>query len=908
MDSENTLVKIEMIRADIARAQENLDALPEGARRGLKLETLKEFGCGFIGNWISPDSRIGNYYETPTPRLIIPSGDHYLARLIVPVENFPESQRRYIKPKAHAGTKGIFNAGTIDTVNQTWFLTVTEGEIDAMSIWQATPTPVVAVGGVSGYHRFLEQLKKLGYGNGGKTIRILIAFDPDDSGRKAAAGFRTAAIEDGIPAAVHFLTEDVSKTDFNDLLRENGADAIIDWFDSIGKGLDAEFAAAEKEIAERRQSAVDDNIASDFARAHNLERGVPVEGTAVKSKSVANAGNDDPPEYTQDFITAMLDVIDPKTLDSDDWLSVVSSLKNLGVPDNVIDSWNLRDPDKYNQRENLSRLKSLSDPNFGIGNLKGKARAVGFDFKSFKREWYQQHPEYSRPLPNRRRANPSAPRADDPRADKSPVADSRFDIPSDMWNKLLLKPQTNLDDAERIIDVFGDRISYNVDTAQFGFYHEGTWNFSANGNSAVLPYARAISDFIRDNTPAEPKPCASDAPAEEKEKFDKQRSEYLTVKALAKRWSSRNNVAAAVEMLKCYHEIFITTNDLDNHPELFNVANGVVDLETGRLHPHAPDLLLTKKSNVVYNPRIRSPLFERTLAQIIPDESTRAAVLRFLGYCLTGCIREHKALFVYGRGGNGKGTLFGTVLKILGGLATTLRQETFALRPLPRDGENPTPEISKLVGVRLGVVEELMENVRLNVSLFKNLTGGDAYSYRLPFQNSQTNEHPTHKFIFSGNFLPDLRNADDDGLRRRLMVVNFPRQFLEDDADRTLPDRLSTPENLTGALTLLVEQAVLWNKKGLLESADMKEAKKEYISGNDWLADFVSEHCVLGADKSCTRSDMLAELAEFKPARGLSPRTLTNMIKNLEGVSYGRSGSNGARRFSGIGLLTDETN
>ena len=230
------------------------------------------------------------------------------------------------------------------------------------------------------------------------------------------------------------------------------------------------------------------------------------------------------------------------------------------------------------------------------------------------------------------------------------------------------------------------------------------------------------------------------------------------------------------------------------------------------------------------------------------------------------------------------------------------------MRPLPRDGENPTPEVAKLVGRRFALVEELQENVRLNVSLFKGLTGGDAYSYRNNYQNSQTNEHPTHKFIFSGNFLPDLRNADDDGMQRRLMVVNFTQQFLEGAADRNLPARLATPENLTGALTLLVKQAVLWNKEGLLESADMKATKKDYISSNDWLSDFVSEHCVLGADKSCTRSEILASLSEFKPARGLSARTLTNMIKNLEGVTYGRSGSNGARRFSGIGLLTDETN
>ena len=172
---------LQLIHDDIARAQENLDSLPEGARRGLTLDTLREFGCGFIGDWTSPKSRIGNYYETPTPRLIIPTANHYLARLIVPVENFPESQRRYIKPKAHAGTKEPFNLpAALEDLEKTptKILVVTEGEIDAMSIYQCAPLPIVATGGTSGWQKLLAELKAGGYGTS-KTIRLLIMFDPD---------------------------------------------------------------------------------------------------------------------------------------------------------------------------------------------------------------------------------------------------------------------------------------------------------------------------------------------------------------------------------------------------------------------------------------------------------------------------------------------------------------------------------------------------------------------------------------------------------------------------------------------------------------------------------------------------------------------------------------------------------
>ena len=279
--------------------------------------------------------------------------------------------------------------------------------------------------------------------------------------------------------------------------------------------------------------------------------------------------------------------------------------------------------------------------------------------------------------------------------------------------------------------------------------------------------------------------------------------------------------------------------------------------------------------------------------------------MRFLGYALTGEIREHAALFVKGSGANGKGTLFHLLLKILGDFATTMRFETFALRPVPRDADAPTPEFAKLVRRRLALIDELPENFRLDPATFKNTTGGDPIPYRHLHHDSSINRNPTHKLIFCGNFLPDLRNASDPGLERRLRVVDFPVQFLGEKADKTLEATLSSEQEITGALTLLVEQARLYYREGLLESTAMKEEKLDYLAQNDWLKDFVAENCVLGADESCTRSEMLARLTEFKPARGLSERSLTNMLKKIDGVNYGRSGSNGARRFTGIGLTSN---
>jgi putative DNA primase/helicase len=47
-------------------------------------------------------------------------------------------------------------------------------------------------------------------------------------------------------------------------------------------------------------------------------------------------------------------------------------------------------------------------------------------------------------------------------------------------------------------------------------------------------------------------------------------------------------------------KLSIVQNELDAHPMLLNVKNGVVDLKTGQLLPHNPKLLLSQIANTTF--------------------------------------------------------------------------------------------------------------------------------------------------------------------------------------------------------------------------------------------------------------------------------------------------------------------
>ena len=101
----------------------------------------------------------------------------------------------------------------------------------------------------------------------------------------------------------------------------------------------------------------------------------------------------DSPDYDYFRAGLMLDCIVPSDLADTDWLAVQSAVKNLGISYHVIDQWNQRDPERYNEKENLNRWNSLDDPSFNISTLHGIAKRFGYSEEDTRRQWYNLHPE-----------------------------------------------------------------------------------------------------------------------------------------------------------------------------------------------------------------------------------------------------------------------------------------------------------------------------------------------------------------------------------------------------------------------------------------------------------------------------------------------------------------------------------
>jgi phage/plasmid-associated DNA primase len=118
----------------------------------------------------------------------------------------------------------------------------------------------------------------------------------------------------------------------------------------------------------------------------------------------------------------------------------------------------------------------------------------------------------------------------------------------------------------------------------------------------------------------------------------------------------------------------------DAHPDLLNVANGVVDLRSGELRPHDPDLLLTKLVKVGYVPGARHPDWAKALEALPQDE--HAWYQQRLGQAITGYPPpDDRVLIQQGSGENGKTTIMAGIKALLGDYAVLVSERVLLSNP-----------------------------------------------------------------------------------------------------------------------------------------------------------------------------------------------------------------------------------
>jgi len=271
---------------------------------------------------------------------------------------------------------------------------------------------------------------------------------------------------------------------------------------------------------------------------------------------------------------------------------------------------------------------------------------------------------------------------------------------------------------------------------------------------------------------------------------------------------------------------------LNSIPHLLSVKNGVVDLRTKTWRPREYQDCFSQQTDIEYNPDLPSSFnapFVEFIESIfdhpsLQEEEGEVSVAEYcklwLGYCITGNTNLQRCAIWQGGGSNGKSLLqeiLYNVLRTSNGPELLNTWSSKFIDELSNSGSNnsATPELAKMESVRMGFINELKEDVKIDSSFKQFIDSTDCLAVRANYQDPKLIQVMCVFNLFC-NLLPHI--PSDHCYKRRVMIIPLLNTYVvnptkpnEKQIDFKLKAKVLTDEKHRQAvLSWLVEGAAAY--------------------------------------------------------------------------------------------------
>ncbi len=318
----------------------------------------------------------------------------------------------------------------------------------------------------------------------------------------------------------------------------------------------------------------------------------------------------------------------------------------------------------------------------------------------------------------------------------------------------------------------------------------------------------------------------------------------------------------------------------DDHPTLLPVANGVVDLETGKLIDGNPKQYMRSFTGVEYHGlNAEAPTWNDLTQKVFcENESLIDYFYRVvLGSCAVGI--STKDLFIaYGPGGdNGKSILFDALTRILGQFATTFSIETLLDSGQIKSASGPSPELFKFMGKRFASTSEAEQKHRFSMAKVKQIcSGGDTMTARELYAKKDVEFKVTHTTLVHTNFLPRAA-GNDKAFYNRAKILKFGARFVPPDGIiKPEPEKFIYPAiprdkleqmliaESPGILACIVRAAMRFLKDRDLSAPQcVLQEGTEYQEDQDLTGRFLDQSCEISSEARTQMKDLYAAFVKY---------------------------------------------
>ena len=281
------------------------------------------------------------------------------------------------------------------------------------------------------------------------------------------------------------------------------------------------------------------------------------------------------------------------------------------------------------------------------------------------------------------------------------------------------------------------------------------------------------------------------------------------------------------------YKIFNMTDPREktNERHLIPVENGVFNLKTKKLEEFSPKYVFTTKIATKYKDSPKPISYKgwnvddwlRSIA--CNDEEIVTLLWQVINESLNGNYTRKKAIFLVGRGNNGKGTFQQLVINLVGREnVATLKVNEFDMRFM----------ISELEGKTVCIGDDVPAGVYIDdSSKFNSVATGDIVSVERKNKDPYGAVFRTG-IIQSTNEMPKFRNKTD-GTTRRILIAPFNANFNGSIENFKIKEEyIGTKE----VLEYVLHKAINLDFEKFIEPKVSKEALKDFEQDNNPIADF----------------------------------------------------------------------
>jgi P4 family phage/plasmid primase-like protien len=347
------------------------------------------------------------------------------------------------------------------------------------------------------------------------------------------------------------------------------------------------------------------------------------------------------------------------------------------------------------------------------------------------------------------------------------------------------------------------------------------------------------------------------------------------------------------ELILLKNQLQVDIEEVNLYPKTWvNFKNGMVDIETGEIHPHSPQYRSINQIPHNYRPNldISKSVFNKFIQSRIPDEENQKMLYEFMGYCLLKEVVFLKFLVFCGTGDTGKSTIINFISNIVG-------KENLSNLPLQEMCSRFSP--AYLLHKQLNACGDIPETAITDSSMIKQLFGDDEIKGEYKggeiffFKN-------TAKFLFSCNTFPLVVDEKTNGFYRRLMIIEFDNQG---DFIPNLYERLREEEEIEIVISHVIEGVKSAFKRGkIYESGASLGAVSRLRKDSDSVAAFLDECIERKADGRIKRPDLYACYEQYCREEERIPLGKKGFFRDLRSKGIKETKNQGTMLFCGLSI------